>query len=232
MRVDLRIADAPASANEGDGIVHAGVIDGLAAPLNLFAHFGYAAESVIATRLAQSVLRVLAVGFIAVFSSSHAGVVAESFVQAPTVYCTDTRKHHDGDTFTCVPGSGTDAFVVRVASIDAPETGQAFWRTARTRLRELAAAGSVVHCYKVDRFNRHICRLRTPDGRDAAELMLSEGLVWYPEDYAAEDPPANRDRYRRLQAEARSAKRGLWIEPDPMPPKNCRTRRQSGLTCR
>ncbi|WP_353957262.1 thermonuclease family protein [Pelomonas sp. SE-A7] len=149
------------------------------------------------------------------------------------ITCKATSAHHDGDTFTCSPdGSYGAPFVVRVASIDAPEAGQPYWRVSRTRLRELAAPGSSVECYKVDRFERRVCRLRTIDGRDAANLMLSEGLAWYLEDYADEDVVVDRERYRHLQAEAQRAKRGLWAEPAPMSPKACRQRRQAGLSCR
>jgi endonuclease YncB( thermonuclease family) len=148
------------------------------------------------------------------------------------VRCVETSHHHDGDTFTCVPGQGAAEFVVRVASIDAPETGQAYWRAARARLRELAAPGSAVSCYKVDRFERRVCRLRARDGEDAADVMLSEGLAWYPEEFSAEDAPSDRERYRRLQAEAKSGKRGLWVEPEPMPPRECRQLRKNGARCR
>lgn len=162
-------------------------------------------------------------------------IVISSFAQTPqmlAVHCVETTGHHDGDTFTCKSASApVDEFVVRVASIDAPETGQAYWRVARSRLRELAAPGSSVECYKVDRYDRRVCRLRTSDGRDAADLMLSEGLAWYSEDYANEDTFHDRERYRRLQAEAQAAKRGLWAELDPKTPKTCRKRRQSGLAC-
>jgi endonuclease YncB( thermonuclease family) len=88
-----------------------------------------------------------------------------------------------------------------------------------------------VACYKVDRFQRQVCRLKTTDGRDVADVMLSEGLAWYPEDFSAEDVPSDRERYRRLQREAQAAKRGLWVVPDPMPPKECRQRRRTGLSC-
>lgn len=148
------------------------------------------------------------------------------------VVCESTRGHHDGDTFVCVPAPARDAFVVRVASIDAPETGQEYWRVARARLRELAATGSTVACYKVDRFRRHVCRLRTSDDRDAADVMLSEGLAWYAEDFSAEDEPADRERYRRLETEARVAGRGLWAASNPMPPKECRELRRAGTRCR
>lgn len=146
--------------------------------------------------------------------------------------CVDVRGHLDGDTFVCVPAPARDAFVVRVASIDAPETGQEYWRVARARLRELAVPGSTLACYKVDRFHREVCRLTTTDGQDAADVMLSEGLAWYAEEFSAEDEPADRERYRRLETEAREAGRGLWAAPNPMPPKQCRELRRARSRCR
>lgn len=147
--------------------------------------------------------------------------------------CASTRGHHDGDTFTCVPPLGERSpFVVRFASTDAPEAGQPYWRVSRDKLRELASRGCTVGCYKQDRYGRQVCRLKTSSNEDAADIMLSEGLAWYPEDFADEDSPADSERYRRAQAEARATYRGLWAEPDPMPPKTCRQRRQAGLSCR
>ena len=126
-----------------------------------------------------------------------------------SISCSGTANHHDGDTFWC-DSKEEGRFIVRVASVDAPETVQAYWRVAHARLRELAAPGSFVDCYKVDRYERRVCRLKTKDGLDAADLMLSEGLAWYPEDFANEDAPVDRERYRRLVAEAQVARRGLW----------------------
>lgn len=167
-----------------------------------------------------------------VFAASVWGCAQVPVETAKEVRCAGTSDHHDGDTFTCASGHGAAAFVVRVASVDAPETGQAYWRVARARLRELASKGSTVRCYKVDRYERRVCRLRTADGRDAADVLLSEGLAWYPEDYAHEDTPVERERYRHLQAEARSAKLGIWSERDPMPPRTCRELRRAGGSCR
>lgn len=177
---------------------------------------------------AVALLCIAAVAGLALGGCSHAPGTQPSGIR-----CEETRGHHDGDTFACTPADGGAAsFVVRVASIDAPETGQAYWRVARSRLRELAGPGSSVDCYKADRYERRVCRLKTRDGLDAADLMLSEGLAWYPEDFAHEDSPADRERYRRLAAKAQTARRGLWAEPDPMPPKTCRQRRQVGSACR
>lgn len=117
---------------------------------------------------------------------------------SPGIKCETTSQHHDGDTFACEP-KGDGRFIVRVASVDAPET---------------------------------VCRLKTKDGQDASDVMLSEGVVWYPEDFAHEDPPADRERYRRLQAEAPAARRGLWAEPNAMSPKSCRQHKQAGRPCR
>jgi len=177
-------------------------------------------------------LRVGAVAAIGAVSTSVLPALAVTADKPPvSLRCAQTRGHHDGDTFTCVPESGEKAFIVRVASIDAPETGQAYWRAARARLRELAAPGSTVACYKLDRFQREVCRLKTTDGRDAANVMLSEGLAWYPEDFSGEDEVSDRARYRRLEVEAREAKLGLWSQRDPMPPKECRQRRKTRLRC-
>lgn len=166
------------------------------------------------------------------FAASVEGCAQVPVENAKEVRCAGTSNHHDGDTFTCALGGTTAAFVVRVASVDAPETGQAYWRVARARLRELASQGCTVRCYKVDRYERRVCRLRTADGRDAADVLLSEGLAWYPEGYAHEDAPVDRARYQHLQAEARSAKLGIWSEPDPMPPRTCRELRRAGGSCR
>jgi endonuclease YncB( thermonuclease family) len=87
--------------------------------------------------------------------------------------CAEVRGFHDGDTFACLP-EGTTAFVVRVASIDTPETGQGYWRVARERLRELVGSGSAVDCYKRDRYDRRVCRVQTPEGADVAAVMLGE----------------------------------------------------------
>lgn len=122
-----------------------------------------------------------------VLGSLHAcaGIEQPAVMQSKAILCVSSGGHHDGDTFKCT----TDAFpnqplTVRVAGVDAPETGQAYWRVARARLRELATLGSTVDCYKADRYGRSVCRLTSSDGRDAANVMLAEGLVWYPEAYA------------------------------------------------
>lgn len=69
------------------------------------------------------------------------------------------------------------------------------------------------------------------DGDDAVDLLLSEGLAWYQEDYASEYAPAVNDLYRRLRAEARTLEHGFWSELDPISPKTCRHLKKSIQSC-
>lgn len=177
-------------------------------------------------------LRVQLAALLACLTVLNSSVRAEEGTRA-SLRCTETRGHHDGDTFACVPSEeGAEPFVVRFASIDAPETGQAFWRTSRSRLRELAGPGAQLDCYKTDRYARAVCRVRTPDGDDAAAIMIREGLAWYAVSYAREDSPQARLLYASLEAEARQAHRGIWTGVDPMPPWDCRRARRQRQRCR
>lgn len=150
-----------------------------------------------------------------------------------TVRCEQTRGHHDGDTFACVSHeTDLQSFVVRFAGVDAPETGQAHWRASREMLRKLAAPGAKVSCYKKDIFQRFVCRVQTPNGQDAADEMLLAGLAWHSVEYAREQTPSERARYAELEVKARNARRGLFAEPDPQRPSECRRAKKQHVACR
>lgn len=172
-----------------------------------------------------SALPLFVVGLMALSDCAH-----QADNSSERIRCDQTRAHHDGDTFTCV--SHGESFIVRVASVDAPETGQGYWRVARSRLRELAGDGSVVDCYKVDRHSRRVCRVTASDGEDVATALLREGLAWYPTAFAHEDAPSKRRTYVQAESEAQLAHRGLWSEPGPMPPWQCRREKEQGRRCR
>jgi micrococcal nuclease len=148
------------------------------------------------------------------------------------IVCGSTRGHHDGDTLACVPSdTAISPFVIRVAGIDAPETGQAHWREARDLLRAMTRTGALVDCYKFDRYGRRVCRVRTADGRPLSDALVGEGLAWYDEAHSKEDSESDRDRLRALELDAKGAKRGLWGEPNPMPPKTCRAMKLQRRRC-
>lgn len=138
--------------------------------------------------------------------------------------CVQTRAFHDGDTFTCVAATAT--IRVRVAGIDAPETEQGFWLVSRDLLQKRAGPDTRVDCYKVDRFERQVCRVFGADGSDIALELVQTGLAWRTCKYASEQTPAERDAYATAEDTARSRGLGLWSQPDPMEPGECRALRQ------
>lgn len=144
--------------------------------------------------------------------------------------CLETKGFHDGDTLTCVAERGT--FVVRLAGLDAPETGQAYWRVARDQLRRLAVTGTRTACYTRDDYGREVCRLYAPDGSNIVGSLINSGLAWYSKRYVGEQTETERARYSSQEAQARAEKRGLWAEPDPMPPWECRQLRKQRQKCR
>ena len=150
---------------------------------------------------------------------------------AEWVTCQRISAVHDGDTLTCTP-AGAAPFVVRVAGIDAPERGQAYWKSARTALQEGAPPGTQAACYKTDRYGRQVCRLRTPAGDDLPLTLVRLGLAWHTQAYLEEQTLEERTHYAEAQAQARQAHRGLWHQPQPQAPWDCRRLRRQHQACR
>ena len=48
-------------------------------------------------------------------------------------------------------------------------------------------------------------------------LLLQEGLAWWYEKYAPDESP-----YRLLERQARRDKKGLWVDPEPVLPREWR----------
>jgi endonuclease YncB( thermonuclease family) len=84
-----------------------------------------------------------------------------------------------------------------------------------------------VHVRGLDRYGRTVGDVTLPDGRHLNAELVRAGYAWWFRRYSA-DP-----RFATLEAQARSARRGLWAGPDPVPPWDWRrsrasTRRWSG----
>jgi endonuclease YncB( thermonuclease family) len=144
--------------------------------------------------------------------------------------CSDPRAFHDGDTFTCEHEAG--AVRVRVAGIDAPETGQGFWRVSRDLLRQRAVPGTVVDCYKVDAYERQVCRVTSPTGADISLELVQTGLAWHSRKYAFEQRAEERERYEAAETWARGRGLGLWSQTDPQDPSECRAFKKQRQKCR
>lgn len=164
---------------------------------------------------------------------SNLSIAAEQPHEPWTAICAQTKGFHDGDTLTCVSDpADKGTFIVRFAGIDAPETGQAFWRVSRDQLRRLAVPGTVASCYKQDRYGRQVCRLHSAQGDDLAEAMLKDGMAWYSVRYAHEQSVPERARYAESEAAAKASGTGLWSDAKPQPPWECRQERKNRMRCR
>lgn len=139
-------------------------------------------------------------------------------------------SNHDGDTFKLAINDGT--LLVRFSGVDSPETGQAYWKAARRKLRSILDGQHVtVNCYKKDRYGRHVCHVFVAE-TDVGLELVRYGLAWYAVQFANELSAVQRDAYVEAEANARQHRVGLWSELDPQPPWACRRLRKAGNKCR
>lgn len=117
----------------------------------------------------------------------------------------------DGDTLTVLDGANVQ-HKIRLWGIDAPERGQAFGTRSRENLAALCFGKPVrVEVVDVDRYRREVGRVYC--GPVLANLaQVQAGMAW---DYRQFDRGRE---FAAAEAEARAARRGLWVDPAPVPP--------------
>lgn len=115
----------------------------------------------------------------------------------------------DGDTAVVELDSGE--IKVRFHGVDAPEKKQPFGREATAFMRDLIG-GQDVELVPVeqDAYDRLVAVVLV-DGESANEALLREGYGWAYRDYLGQLPEDA--TYCRLEADARSARLGLWSQP-------------------
>ena len=129
----------------------------------------------------------------------------------------------DGDTVRVIDAQ-QHQHKVRLQGIDAPEKSQPYGQRAKASLAELVGQKDVwVDTHKHDRYGREVGRLLV-DGHDMDLEQVRRGMAWHYKAYAREQPPEQRQSYAEAEAQARDAHRGLWADPDPLPPWEFRHR--------
>jgi endonuclease YncB( thermonuclease family) len=129
----------------------------------------------------------------------------------------------DGDTVTLL-GANNRQYRIRLASIDAPETGhgkdkpgQPYAQASRRNLESLVAGRTLTaRCYEQDRYGRDVCDLPADGGETASRKQVAAGYAWantvrhgeYLRDTSL--PP--------LERAAREARKGLWAQPGAIEP--------------
>jgi endonuclease YncB( thermonuclease family) len=117
----------------------------------------------------------------------------------------------DGDSLT-VLNENKRQVKIRLAEIDAPESGQPFGARSKQSLSELCFGKQAEVVPRVTgRYKGTVARVKCA-GVDANAKQVSRGMAWVYRQYAKDN------NLYVLQHEAKSAERGLWSDPSPIPP--------------
>ena len=113
-------------------------------------------------------------------------------------------KISDGDTFTCRRNGRN--MQVRLADIDAPESGQAYGNQARKALNKLIYKQMVtLKNTKQDKYGRTVATVYS--GSTNVNLaMIEQGYAWHYDRYS------NNRHYAAAMRQAQAKKRGLWAD--------------------
>lgn len=127
----------------------------------------------------------------------------------------------DGDTLALVDATNR-RYKIRLAEIDAPEKKQPFGSRSKQSLAEMCfGVDAQMVPATTDRYGRTVGKVYCK-GVDVNAEQVRLGMAWVYEQYA-------KDRgLRAIQSEARQARRGLWVDPDPVAPWEWRSARRTG----
>jgi len=117
----------------------------------------------------------------------------------------------DGDSIVVLrDGVGVE---VRLDGVDCPELAQAFGRKAKKFTSDLAFGKTVRLDGKgKDRYGRELAEVFLPDDRSLNRELVSAGFAWWYRKYSTDRT------LETLERAARTARRGLWADPKPVPP--------------
>lgn len=121
----------------------------------------------------------------------------------------------DGDTITVLTAN-KQQIKVRLYGIDCPEKRQAYGDRARDFTGAAVFGRDVcVETLGRDRYGRTLGIIFGPDGRVLNRELLANGLAWVYKKYCKRPECV---QWHGDEAEARSARRGLWRHENPLPP--------------
>jgi endonuclease YncB( thermonuclease family) len=147
----------------------------------------------------------------------RAGVLLALVVAIPSVLYAETFSGQvvgviDGDTIDVLHNGQAER--IRLNGIDCPEKGQPFGKKAKQFTSSLVFGKQVmVKTLRRDIHGRMVADVPFPDGTNLSQELVKAGLAWWYKQYARHD-----ETLAQLEGEAREAKRGLWSDPNPIPP--------------
>ncbi len=126
----------------------------------------------------------------------------------------------DGDTITVLHNGKGER--IRLHGIDCPEKRQAFGKRAKQFTSKLVFGKTVtVQVVDRDRYGRTVAEVLLPDGRSLNRELVRAGFAWWYWRYTPDD-----ETLAQLERDARGAKRGLWVDANPIPPWEWRSMRK------
>lgn len=127
----------------------------------------------------------------------------------------------DGDTIDVLHNGQAER--IRLNGIDCPEKRQAFGMKAKQFTSTFVYGKEVtIHVLRKDRHGRTVGDVVLPDGTNVSRELVRAGLAWWYRQYSKDESLGV------LEEEARQAKRGLWVDPNPVPPWEVRHPKQGG----
>lgn len=103
---------------------------------------------------------------------------------------------------------------IRLHGLDCPEKGQPYGDDVKEAISALVFAMEVtVEPYGKDKYGRIMADVLLADGTNVNHSLVKEGRCWW----SRKSSPDNGE-LERLEQEAREAKKGLWEDPEPIPP--------------
>ena len=123
---------------------------------------------------------------------------------------------HDGDSIT-VLSVEKKQIKIRLEGIDAPELKQAFGSRAKEHLSSLIMGKDVTLIVKgEDLYKRTLSKILL-DSQDVNLTMISDGFAWNYAKYSKDK------KFAEAEVEARTKKKGLWIDQNPVAPWDYRS---------
>ncbi|MGC4095756.1 MAG: thermonuclease family protein [Nitrospira sp.] len=124
----------------------------------------------------------------------------------------------DGDTLEVLHSGKAER--IRLTGIDCPEKKQPFGQRAKQATSTLSFGQYVtVHSDGKDRYGRVLGEVELRDGTNLNYELVRQGWCWWYWKYAPDEI-----LLALLEAGAREAKKGLWVDPSPVPPWEWRKR--------
>jgi micrococcal nuclease len=118
----------------------------------------------------------------------------------------------DGDTIEVLHNTRLER--IRLNGIDCPENGQAYGKRAKQAASALVFGKEVtLQTFGKDKYGRTIADVFLPDGTTVNKELVQDGWCWWYRKYA----PDNAE-LEKLEKDARDNKKGLWVDPAPVPP--------------